>query len=61
MGKIDVIPLFPLVGVNYRQPLLHMSTIMLHIYSTDERINRFSNGYMINSSLRIDRVFREKN
>ena len=36
---LDVIPLFPLVGVNHSQPILHMSVIMVHIYSTYECIN----------------------
>ena len=31
---LDVIPLIPLVGVNYCQPLLHMSKIRVHCYST---------------------------
>ena len=49
MGKdkqetLDVIPLMPLVGVNNRQPILHMYKIMLHCYSTDESINQFAIG-----------------
>ena len=46
-----VIPLMPLVGVNCRQPILHMSKIMVHCYTTDETINHFAIGYMINPSL----------
>ena len=45
---LDVIPLMPLVGVNYCQPILHMSKIMVYCYSTDESINQFAIGYMIN-------------
>ena len=48
---LDVIPLMPLVGVNNFQPILHMSKIMVNCYSTDETINQFSIGYMINPSL----------
>ena len=36
---LDVIPLLPLVGVNYIQPILHMSKRMVHCYYTDETIN----------------------
>ena len=38
---LDVIPLFQFVGVNHCQPILHMSKIMVQIYSTDERVNKF--------------------
>ena len=46
--KLDVIPLMPLVGVNHCPPILHMSKIMVHIYSIDDRINQFEFFYMIN-------------
>ena len=39
---LDIIPLFTLVGVNYCQPILHTSKIMVHIYSIDDSINQFS-------------------
>ena len=48
----------PLVGVNNCQPILHMSKIMVHCYSTDETINQFAIGYMINPSLNCNKVFR---
>ena len=57
---LDVIPLIPLVGVNHRQPILHMSKIMVHCYSIDESINQFAIGYMINPSLNCKKVFREQ-
>ena len=56
---LNFIPLMPLVGVNYRQPILHMSTIMVHCYYTDESINQFEIGYMINPSLNCNKLFRE--
>ena len=34
-----------------------MSKIMFHCYSTDETINQFSVGYMINPSLNCNKVF----
>ena len=48
----------PLVGVNYCQPILHVSKIMVHCYYTDETIDKFAIGYMINPSLNRNKVFR---
>ena len=50
--------MMPLLGVNHIQPILHMSTRMVHCYSTDETINQFVIGYMINPSLNCNKVFR---
>ena len=47
-----------LVGVNHCQPILYMSKIMVHCYSTDESINQFEIGYMINISLNCNKVLR---
>ena len=57
---IDVIPLLPLIGLNYHQPIIHMSKIMVYIYTTDEQINQFPIGCMINPSLQINKLFREQ-
>ena len=57
---LDVIPLLPSVGVNHCQHILHMSKIMVHIYSTGDRINPFAIGYMIKPFLNVNKVFREK-
>ena len=46
-----------LVGVNHCQPILYMSKIMVYYYSTDETINPFAIGYMINPSLNCNKVF----
>ena len=48
----------PIVGVNHHLPILHLSKIMVHMYSTDKTIHQISIGYMINPSLRINNVFR---
>ena len=37
-----------------------MSNIMVHFYSTDETVNQFSIGYMVNPSLNCTKVFREQ-
>ena len=59
-GKNDVIPLLPLLGVNYRQPLLQMYRILVYPFTTDELINQSSIGYMINPTLHVSKVFREQ-
>ena len=58
METPDIIPLMTLVGVNYLQPLLHISKRMVHCYTTDETINQFSISYMINPSLKFNNLFR---
>ena len=40
--------------------VLHMSKIMLHIYTTKMTIYQFAIGYMINNFLYINRLFREQ-
>ena len=52
-----IIPLMTLVWVNNRQPILHMSKIMVHCYYTNETINKFANGYINNPSLNCNKVF----
>ena len=47
-----------LVGVNYRQNILHMSRIMVHCYYTDETINQYAIGSVIKPSLNCNKVFR---
>ena len=53
-----VIPLMPIVGVNNCLPLLYLSKIMVHIYSTENTIRQFAIGYMTNPSLNINKIFR---
>ena len=55
-----VIPLMPIVGVNHHLPILRMSKIMVHIYTTGKTINQFSIGYMINPWLKFRNEFRTK-
>ena len=55
-----VTTLMEIVGVNHSLPILHMSKIMVHIYSTEKTIHQFAIGYMINPSLRINRIFRKQ-
>ena len=53
-----VIPLFPLVGVNNCEPILHISKRMVYLYATEEQMNQFAIGCMIKPSLHINKVFR---
>ena len=45
---------------NNCQPILHMSKILVHIYSTDDFINQFSIGFIINPSLHVNKMFIEQ-
>ena len=60
MGNISVIPIFSFLGVNNRQPSLHMSKVLVCIHTTDECINQFEIGYMINSTLHANKVLIEQ-
>ena len=42
-GKIDFIPLFTLLGVNHRQPLLHLSKRMVYLFTIKKQINQLFN------------------
>ena len=53
-----VIPLIPIVGVYHRLPKLHMSKIMVHIYTTEKTVHQFAIGYIINPSLHINKMFK---
>ena len=47
----------PIVGVNHCLPILHLSKIMVNIYTTGKTINQFAIGYMINPSLKFNNTF----
>ena len=57
---LEFISLIPLVGVNHRQPILHMYKRIVHFYSIDESIIQFAIGYMINPPLMFKELFREQ-
>ena len=57
---LNCIPLMPLVRVNHRPPILHMSKRIAHCYSTDETINQFTIGYIIKPSLHCNKLIREQ-
>ena len=39
--EIYVIPLFPLLGVNNRQPLIYIPEILVYMYAKENQINHF--------------------
>ena len=49
-----------LVGTNHRMPLSNMSKIYIWIEGKNQRINEFSIGYMMNTNLSMNNVFREQ-
>ena len=53
-------PILPLLGGNHRLPLLHMSKSLIWIEETEERINEFEIGYMINPNFHVDKYFKEQ-
>ena len=53
-----VIPLMTMVGVNHRLPILYLSKIIVHIYTTENTIYLFAIGYMINPSLHFNKIFK---
>ena len=49
-----------MLGANCRMPLLHMSRSYIWIEETSQRINEFSFGYMFNTTLYTNKVFRDQ-
>ena len=59
-GKIDVIPVLPLLGLSYRQTLLHMSKRLVYIYTTEKIMIQSAICYIINPTLHAIKVSREQ-
>ena len=49
-----------LLGTNHRLPLSHMAKSYIWIEETNERINDFSIGYMMNPNFSINKVFKKQ-
>ena len=60
MVNIDVIILFDVVRVKYRQLLLQMSKILVYIYTTEKCIKQFLISYITNTILHANKVYREQ-
>ena len=51
-------PICPLLGDNHCLPLLHTDKGFLYLYETNKRINDFSIGYTINTTLHVNKYFK---
>ena len=49
-----------LLGANHCLPLSHMDKIHICIEETNQRINKFSLGYIMNPNLSINKAFKEQ-
>ena len=49
-----------LLGTNHRLLLLHMAKSYIWLEETNQRLNEFSIGYMMNPNLSMNKVFREQ-
>ena len=49
-----------MLGNNFRKPLLHMSKSYIWLGETNQRINEFSIGYMMNPTLYRNRFFKDQ-
>ena len=58
MGNTHCYSIIVIGRVNHRQPILNISKGMVHLYSSDDRMNQFSIGYITNPSLHVNKVFR---
>ena len=57
-NQINVINMQSMLVANYCMPLLHMSKSYIWIEETNQRINEFSFGYMMNTTLYKNRAFK---
>ena len=49
-----------MLGANFCMPLLHMSKSYIWLEETNQRINEFSIGYMMNPTLYRKRAFKDQ-
>ena len=59
-NQINILDMQYLLGANCRMPLLHMSKSYIWLEETNQRINEFSIGYMMNPNLNRNRSFRDQ-
>ena len=59
-NQINVLNMQSMFGANFRMPLLHMSKIYIWLEEKNQRINDFSIGYMMNTTLYKNRYFEEQ-
>ena len=59
-NQLNLLDIKYLLGNNFRRPLLHMSKSYIWLEETNQRINEFSIGYMMNPSFHKNKAFKEQ-
>ena len=57
---MNILDLQSMLGTNCRMPLLHMSKSYIWLEETNQRINEFSVGYMMNPTLNRNIAFKDQ-
>ena len=57
-NQINILDMQYLLGANCRMPLLHMSKSYICLEETNQHINEFSIGYIMNPSVNRNRAFK---
>ena len=57
---MNLLDMQSMLGTNFRMPLLHMSKSYIWIEETNQHINEFSIGYMINPTFNRNRDFKDQ-
>ena len=60
MNKLNLINIQSILGNNHRLPLSHMGKGYIWLEETNQRINEFSIGYIMNPHLSINKSFKEQ-
>ena len=58
LNHLNLMQIQSLLGTNHRLPLSHMAKSHIWLEETNERINKFSIGYMINPNLIMNKAFK---
>ena len=59
-NQLNLIDIQSLLGINHRLPLSYMDKIYIWLEETNQSINEFSIGYMMNPNLHKNKAFREQ-
>ena len=59
-NQLNILDMQYMLGNNCRRPLLHTSKSYIWIEETNERINQFSIGYIINPNFHKNKAFKEQ-
>ena len=57
---MNLLDMQSMLGTNFLMPLLHMSKSYICLEETNQRINKFSIGYMMNPTLNRNRAFKDQ-